>query len=147
MASVPVLSPQMSFDEAARAVLSYLREALPLAFWSVTRVENGRQTYLHLDADNGYGLAQGDSHPWEDSFCIQMASGAAPAVAPDAQAVPAYAAAGVNATVSIGAYAGAAINESDGTVFGAICGIDPSARTADPAFAASVPGCSCWASC
>ncbi|MCW2622459.1 MAG: hypothetical protein JWL64_2061, partial [Frankiales bacterium] len=104
MAPLPVLSPSMTFDEAARRVLDYVRAELPMAFWSVTRVENGRQSYLYLDADNGYGLVQGASHPWEDSFCIHLAAGKAPAVAPDAQAVPAYAAAGVNADIMIGAY-------------------------------------------
>lgn len=137
--TLPVLSPQMQFDEAARLVLGYLHEHVPLAFWSVTRVENGRQTYLFLDADNGYGLPQGGSHPWEDSFCIHMASGAAPAHAPDAQAVPLYAAAGVNAGATIGAYAGATIREPDGSLFGAICGLDPQVRTDDPAFTAAAP--------
>src|SRR4051812_27776989 len=114
MRPVPVLSPTMSFDEAARLVLDYLRSEVPLAFWSVTRVENDRQTYLYLDDDNGYGLAQGQSHSWEDSFCIHLAAGTAPPVAPDAQAVPAFAAAGVNDAVTIGAYAGAIVNEPDG---------------------------------
>jgi len=139
MLSVPMLSPAMSFDEAALAVLRYLRESLPLAFWSVTRVENDRQTYLYLDSDNGYGLAQGQSHPWQDSFCIHMAAGTGPGVAPDAQAVPVYAAAGVNAAVTIGSYAGAPVREPDGTLFGAICGIDPDIRTEDPAFVAAGP--------
>ncbi len=139
MLSVPMLSPAMSFDDAALDVLSYLREALPLAFWSVTRVENDRQTYLYLDSDNGYGLAQGESHPWQDSFCIHMAAGTGPGVAPDAQAVPVYAAAGVNAAATIGSYAGAPVREPDGTLFGAICGIDPHIRTEDPAFVAAGP--------
>ena len=89
-------APAERFDRAANLVLEYLHEQLPLAFWAVTRVENGRQTYLYLDADNGYGLRQGGSHPWEDSFCIHMAAGRAPTVAPDAQSVPEYARGGVN---------------------------------------------------
>lgn len=137
--TLPVLSPQMAFDEAARLVLGYLAEHVPLAFWSVTRVENGRQTYLFLDEHNGYGLPQGGSHPWEDSFCIHMAAGTAPAHAPDAQSVPTYAAAAVNQGVAIGAYAGAAIHEPDGSLFGAICGLDPQVRTDDPAFTAAAP--------
>ena len=139
MSSVPVLLPTMEFDEAAELVLTYLRENVPLAFWSVTRVENGRQTYLYLDSENGYGLQPGGSHPWEDSFCIHMASGAAPTVAPDAQAIPLYAAAGVNRAVAIGSYAGAPVTEPDGAVFGAICGIDPQVRTDDPALLAAAP--------
>jgi diguanylate cyclase (GGDEF)-like protein len=137
--ALPVLLPTMTFDEAARLVLGYLRTNVPLAFWSVTRVENGRQTYLYLDEENGYGLPTGGSHPWEDSFCIHMAAGTAPAVAPDAQQVPLYAAAGVNAAVTIGSYAGASVAEPDGTLFGAICGIDPKVRTDDPALLAAGP--------
>jgi diguanylate cyclase (GGDEF)-like protein len=60
-------------------------------------------------------------------------------VAPDAQAVALYAAAGVNETVTINSYAGAVVSEPDGTLFGSICGIDPKVRTDDPAFLAAAP--------
>ncbi|TAL23836.1 MAG: GGDEF domain-containing protein [Frankiales bacterium] len=112
------------FEQASRDVLGYLHAHVPLAFWAVTRVENGRQTYLSVQ-DSAYGLSAGGSHPWDASFCIHMASGAAPHVAPDAQAVPLYAAAGVHRLIDIGAYAGAAIEDADGGLFGAICGLDP----------------------
>ena len=121
--ALPVLTSGMSFDEAAESVLAYLREHVPMGFWSVTRVENGRQSYLYL-GDNVYGLPKGGSHPWEDSYCVHMAAGTAPAVAPRAQEVPVYRDAAVNAAVTIGAYAGAVISEPDGSVFGAICGLD-----------------------
>jgi len=134
----PAITASMGFDDAARAVLTHLREHVPMGFWSVTRVENGRQTYLYLD-DNDYGLTAGGSHPWEDSFCIHMAAGTAPAVAPDAQAVPAYAAARINDAASIGSYAGSVISEPDGTLFGAICGIDPDVRHDDPRLVAAGP--------
>ncbi|GIJ66908.1 ATP-binding protein [Virgisporangium ochraceum] len=129
--------PAERFDHAARLVLDYLHRHMPLAFWAVTRVENGRQTYLYLDADNGYGLHQGGSHPWEDSLCVHMAAGRAPTVALDAQSVPEYARAGVNDLITIGTYAGAVISDTDGSLFGAICGLDPQARTGDPRMAAA----------
>lgn len=53
------MTADMNFDVAAGLVLAYLREEVPSAFWSATRVENGRQTYLYLDPDNGYGLPVG----------------------------------------------------------------------------------------
>ncbi|MCM4078252.1 diguanylate cyclase domain-containing protein [Paractinoplanes hotanensis] len=133
------LPPAAGFEHAAQLVLDYLHEQIPLAFWSVTRVENGRQMYLYLDADNGYGLRQGDSHPWQDSYCIHMAAGEAPTVARDAQTVPAYANAAVNQAVDIGTYAGAPITEPDGSLFGAICGIDPNTHTNDPRMASAEP--------
>lgn len=116
------------FEQASREVLHYLRDHVPLAFWAVTRVENGRQTYLTVE-DSAYGLAAGGHHDWEASFCIHMAARRAPAVAPDAQLVPEYAAAGVNDAIGIGAYAGAVIADSDGGVFGAICGLDPQVQS------------------
>jgi diguanylate cyclase (GGDEF)-like protein len=118
------------FVQASREVLSYLRTHAPMAFWAVTRVENGRQTYLVVD-DEHYGLAAGGFHAWSASFCISMSAGAAPRIAPDAQAVPAYAAAGVNDAVPIGAYAGAVIDDVDGGLFGAICGLDPDVKGSD----------------
>lgn len=136
--NLPNLTAGMTFDQAARSVLEYLREHVPMGFWSVTRVENGRQTYLYLD-DNAYGLTEGGSHPWEASFCIRMASGEATPVAPDAQAVPAYAAAAINEQADIGAYAGSVITEPDGSLFGAICGIDPQARPDDRVLATAAP--------
>ncbi len=136
---LPVLTPGLDFDEAARLVLEHLRERAPMAFWSVTRVENGRQTYLHLDEDNGYGLLRGGSHPWEDSFCVHMAAGRGPSVAPVVADVPAYASAPVAQQVPIGAYAGAVISDTDGSLFGAICGLDPADRAGDPEFLALAP--------
>ncbi|GIF42344.1 diguanylate cyclase domain-containing protein [Actinoplanes xinjiangensis] len=120
------------FQHAAHLALDYLQQQMPLTFWSVTRVENGRQTYLYLDPDNGYGLRQGDSHPWSDSYCIHMAAGHSPTVARDARAVPEYADAAVNQILDIGTYAGAVITEPDGSLFGGICGLDPQTHTGDP---------------
>ncbi|MDI6102700.1 ATP-binding protein [Actinoplanes sp. NEAU-A12] len=125
-------SPAGIFEHTAQMVLNYLHEHIPLTFWSVTRVENGRQTFLYLDNDNGYGLRQGHGLAWEDSFCIHMTAGRAPTVAPDAQSVPLYAGARVNRVLDIGAYAGSPITEPDGSVFGAICGLDPQPHTGDP---------------
>lgn len=138
MTALPVLSADLTFDVASRLVLTYLRDHVPLAVWSVTRVENERQTFLQLD-DNGSGLAVGASYPWEDSFCILMASGAAPAIAPDVGAVPTYAAARAKAGADVGSYAGAVISEPGGALFGSICGFDPQVRTDDPALVNAAP--------
>ncbi len=118
-----VTAESQGFRATAQVVLDYLNVHLPMGFWSITRVENDRQTYLYLD-DNVYGLTAGGSHPWEDSYCVHMVAGTTPRIAPDAAAVPLYAAAAVNQNTQIGAYAGAPIVEPDGTLFGAICGLD-----------------------
>jgi len=135
---IPSFAPSMGFDEAARVVLEHLREHVPMGFWAVTRVENGRQTYLYLD-DNSYGLSSGGSHPWEDGFCIHMAAGTAPTVAPDAQSVPEYAGAAVNAAAQVGAYAGSVITEPDGQLFGALCGFDPDVKADDERLVSAGP--------
>jgi diguanylate cyclase (GGDEF)-like protein len=136
---LPSLTPDMNLEAAARLVIAYLDAHVPLAMWSVTRVENGRQTFLYVEDDNGYAMSPGVTGPWEDSFCIRMLAGLGPAVAPDAQAVPAYAEAPVNQALTIGAYAGAPIYESVGSLFGVICGIDPDNRRLDETLAASGP--------
>lgn len=137
--AIPNASADVSFDKVARLVIAYLRANIPLALWSVTRVENGQQTFLYLDEDNGYGKPRGDSHPWEASFCIRMAAGEGPTVAPDAQAIQAYADAAVNDTAQIGAYAGAVISEPGGELFGAICGLNPTSLLDDKALAQAAP--------
>ena len=120
----PQANSEPTFAQASRDVLAYLREHVPMAFWAVTRVENGRQTYLYVE-DDTYGLRPGGFHEWSESFCIHMTAGSTPRIAPDAQQVPEYAAAGVNDAIDIGAYAGAEILDADGALFGAICGLDP----------------------
>ena len=130
MTGLPELTSGLAFDEACRLILKYLHDHVPLGFWAITRVENGRQTFLSLD-DNAYGLPMGGSHLWEDSYCIHMVAGAAPRIAPDAAAIPAYAKAKINETVLIGAYAGAPIHDADGELFRAICGFDPQRQPAN----------------
>jgi diguanylate cyclase (GGDEF)-like protein len=119
--------PPIGFRAACQVVLDYLNAAMPMTVWSVTRVENDRQTFLYV-ADNDYDLTVGSSHPWQESLCINMVAGTAPRVAPDAQAVPIYAAASEKLAIEIGAYAGAPIAEPDGTLFGVICGLDRTPR-------------------
>jgi diguanylate cyclase (GGDEF)-like protein len=139
LATMPGLSPGMSFDTGTRRVLAYLQAHVPMSLWAVTRLENGRQTFVYLDEPNGYGVPRGDTSPWEDSFCVHMVAGDGPSVAPDAQSVPVYAAAKVNATVQIGAYAGTPIVEPSGSVFGVLCGIDPVAKHQDEALSHVAP--------
>jgi diguanylate cyclase (GGDEF)-like protein len=129
MTSVLGLSPASAFDEASRAVVSYLRSAVPLGFWSVTRYDGERQVYLTLEDDH-YGTHVGDSVPWTDSFCRHAVAGTGPQIAPYAMAVPVYAATEVAARLDIGTYVGIPIRLSDGEVFGTLCGLDPAVREA-----------------
>jgi diguanylate cyclase (GGDEF)-like protein len=122
--ALPSLTPGMSFDDASAAVVGYLKEALPLGFWSVTRCVDDRQVYLAV-RDDTYGNRPGDFAPWSDTLCQYMLSGAAPQIAPDAMAVPVFAAADVASRITIGAYVGVPITLADGQLFGTLCGFDP----------------------
>lgn len=126
----PRIAHGSSFEEASALVVDHLKVAVPLGYWAVTRFDGERQLYLEV-RDDAYGLGPGDSHPWEDSFCIRMLAGEGPSTAPDAMAVPAYAEAGVGRTVPIGAYVGIPLHRSDGTLFGTICGLDPERQRDD----------------
>ena len=118
----------MGFDEASAAVVDYLKSVLPLGFWAVTRYDGVRQLSLEVRGD-AYGLGPGGSHLWTDSMCIDMVTGRAPSIAPDAMAVPDYAAAGIAAQIDIGAYIGIPIVQANGELFGTLCGLDPAAQS------------------
>ncbi|GGI08108.1 GGDEF domain-containing protein [Egicoccus halophilus] len=112
------------FAAAAEAVVHYLADHVPFGLWAVTRYDGERQRYLYV-ADRAYGLQRGGAHAWEDAYCTAMVAGEAPPIAPDAAAVPRYAAAGINRQVKIGAYAGVPLWHADGELFGSLCGVDP----------------------
>lgn len=122
--SAILLPPLLAFDEACRLVVDHLKREIPLAFWAVTRYEDDKQVYACV-RDDAYGKMAGGSHLWSDSLCRYMVTGATPQFAPDAMAVPEYAASGVTKDVSIGAYVGVPIRNADGTLYGTICGLDP----------------------
>jgi diguanylate cyclase len=118
-----LVSTARSFDQACAAVVDFLKDAVPLGYWSVSRYDGERQLYLQV-RDDAYGLAAGDSHDWDGSLCRRMVAGG-PRVAPDAMAVPEYAAAEVTRQIPIGAYVGVPIQSGDGRLFGTLCGLDP----------------------
>ncbi len=122
----------VDFRESSERVLAYLRDNLPMGFWSITRVENGRQTYLVL-GQNAYGLPPGGSHPWASSICVRMVESDGPRIAPVVEDIPAYAVAPVRDAVPIHAYCGSPIVDVDGSIFGVICGISPQAGQAPSA--------------
>lgn len=113
-----------TFEKASAMVIDYLRTAVPLGFWSVTRFDGHRQLYLSV-SDSVYGKDPGDTHAWSDSMCQFMVAGTAPSIAPNVEEVPEYATAGVRDSINIGAYVGLPLTREDGEVFGTLCGLDP----------------------
>lgn len=125
-----LLLPSMSFDEVAAEVVTFLKRAVPLGFWSVSRFDGDNQVWLNV-SDDVYGEVAGGGHPWADSFCRHVVAGRTPSIAPDAMAVPEYAASPVAARLDIGSYIGIPITAGDGELFGTLCGLDPHIRGAD----------------
>jgi diguanylate cyclase len=118
-----------SFEEASRAVLAYLDEHVPLDFWTVSRVVDGRQVYLQV-TENDLGLGVGDGPAWESSFCQAMWDEAAPQVVPDVSAVPVYREREAALDLTVGSYVGIPLVGPDGALFGTVCGIGTRAAPA-----------------
>jgi diguanylate cyclase len=109
-----------NFEAAARATLEFLHRRFGFGLWMVTRTRGADWVVLQ-SVDHGYGVSPGTVFRWADSFCVRMASGEGPRIAPDSDAVPAYAAAPIGSQVPIRAYIGVPLRSADGT----LCGIDP----------------------
>ena len=123
--AVPVqLRPARAFDTASALVIDYLTQLAPLGMWAVTRVVDGRQIMLTVEAP-AYGVTAGAEFPFADSMCRSMVASTAPQIAPDVALVPDYAAAAAIAPITVGAYLGTPIVRGDGSLFGTLCGYDP----------------------
>ncbi|WP_416957031.1 diguanylate cyclase [Nocardioides sp. T5] len=124
----PALATMTSFEDASRLVLDHLQAHVPMGFWTVSRVIDGRQVYLDVTPDNAFGLDVGDGPAWADSLCHAMWVTGAPSVAPDITRVPAYSGNRAARALDVTSYVGIPVYNSDQTLFGTICGIDPEAR-------------------
>lgn len=119
-----------NFESASIRALSFLRKKLGFQLCMVTRTDGNDWTVLHSD-DRGYGVVAGDVFNWDDSFCSEMVKGLGPNIAADASQVPVYASARIGQKIPIGSYIGVPLRTSDGSLFGTLCGIDPSAKPDD----------------
>lgn len=118
------------FASASRACMAFLHDRLGFQLWMVTRTEGDDWIVLSAE-DRGYGIRPGQVFRWSDSFCSRMVRGEGPCMAPDSRQVAAYATAPIARQVSIGAYIGVPLRRADGSLFGTLCAIDPSAQPAD----------------
>lgn len=116
------------FEAAGRAVLSFLHRRLGFDLWMITRTKGDDWIVLQTQ-DHGYGVAAGKVFRWMDSFCSEMVKGNGPHIAPQSDAIPAYANASIGRQVQIKAYAGVPIVMEDGSLFGTLCAIDPSPQS------------------
>ena len=128
LAPPPALATMTSFEDACRLVLEHLQAEVPMGFWTVSRVIDGRQVYLQVTPDNELGLEAGAGPRWEDSLCHSMWATGAPSVAPDVSLVPAYSSHSAARALDVASYVGIPVYNSDHTLFGTICGIDRETR-------------------
>lgn len=128
LAPPPALATTTSFEDACRLVLDHLRTHVPMGFWTVSRVIEGRQVYLEVTPDNDLGLDVGEGPAWEDSLCHSMWVTGAPSVAPDISRVPAYSANSAARALGVASYVGIPVHNSDHTLFGTLCGLDRETR-------------------
>lgn len=103
---------------ASKLVVDHLAAQFPLVSWSVTRCLNDEQLFV-ASSSSLTGMAQ----PWSHGICAAMAEGAGPRSAPDVDAEPAYRDAPVRQRIAIKAFTGVAILETDGSVYGSLCGM------------------------
>jgi diguanylate cyclase (GGDEF)-like protein len=112
------------FAGASREVLSFLHQRIGMDLWMVSRADNEDWVVLTAE-DHGYGVREGDVFRWADTFCSRMVRGDGPRVAPRAVDVPAYAALPITHQLPIGAYVGVPLVDSEGQLFGTLCGLNP----------------------
>jgi diguanylate cyclase (GGDEF)-like protein len=112
------------FDAACALAIEHLTRVAPLGMWAITRVVNGQQLMLTLDAP-AYDIVAGAHFPYADSLCRFMVSGSAPQIAPRVEDIEEYAAAAAIAPITVRAYVGAPIVWAAGELFGTVCGYDP----------------------
>ena len=113
-----------NFEQASKAVLSFLQQRLGLRLWMVTRTDNQEWVVLNIE-DNFYQIQAGAVFKWSDSFCSRMAQGLAPRIAPDVSQHPVYLQAPIAQQIQIGAYVGVPLVDKHGLLFGTLCAIDP----------------------
>lgn len=119
--------PYESLEEGLTALIKCLSLFVPFRLWMVSRV-HGSESNVLVAEDAYREVTPGTLAHWTDSYCSRMVEGQGPCFAPDAQAIPAYAAAPANRTMLIGAYIGQPLVDSEGTLLGALCAVDPQCK-------------------
>jgi hypothetical protein len=118
--------PFSDVEEHARATLTILREQFAFERWMITRLDADRLVVEFVEPAAGE-LTPGTSFPWSHTICARMVEGQGPYVAPSVAAVPAYAAAPLSRQLGVGAYAGAPIYNREGSLWGTVCALHPTA--------------------
>ncbi|HEX7128462.1 MAG TPA: sensor domain-containing diguanylate cyclase [Rhodanobacteraceae bacterium] len=128
--------PFENFDEACRAVLAHLRARTGMALWAFTRTDGNDWLLLSMDGEHP-GFHPGMRLPWLSTLCALMCAGGVPQAAPDVRNERLYRDAPLLRNIPIRAYLGVPLQRADGSLYGTLCGFDPSPR--GPELAAYLP--------
>lgn len=118
-----------SLGDAVRSLLVVLEERLPAGRIIFAELNYNTDEYRVLDAV-GKGvdaLTGGARLPLRDSFCMHMASGAAPAIVGNASKDPVYGQLGLLTSAGIESYVAAPVELADGTCVASVCAMSPKA--------------------
>lgn len=105
-----------------RDVLSVMRAHLGMEVAFVSRVEGGRRTFEHVDADQWFcPIAPGDSDRLEDTYCQRVLDGRIPGLIIDASKEPGVQDIEATWTLPIGSHLSVPVQTPDGDTYGTLC--------------------------
>jgi len=117
--------PYRGFVDATQAILKLLHQRFGLGLWMVTRTQDEDWIVLVAE-DHHYTIVPGTTFHWPDTFCYRMVKGLGPNIAPDINKIKAYSDVPIGRQLPIAAYIGLPLANTDGSLFGTLCAIDPS---------------------
>lgn len=105
-----------------RDVLSVLRGHLGMEVAFVSRVEAGRRTFEHVDADPWFcPIAVGQSEAVESTYCARVLDGRLPGLIIDARKEPGVQDLEATWAMPIGSHLSVPVHTSDGGTYGTLC--------------------------
>ena len=123
---------QSRLDALIAGILQFLVESLSVGLAFLSRVEGETMIVEGVVDRAGMGLHQGDAVPLCDTYCTTMLTNAMSSLAvEDAQNDPSFGPRITTRTLGIGAYAGVPLYRSNGTLYGTLCTLHPSARSVE----------------
>ncbi len=117
-----MFSPYSSFEAAAKEILQYLHHQFGFDLWTVYRLD-GDEAVIVQALDGRHGLQPGKAFKWSDLICKRMLEGLGPNIVPRLNDAPAYRSAPQAMELGLEAYVGYPLCDSDGQVFGTLCGV------------------------
>ncbi len=107
-----------SVERAVEAVRQFL--GMDVAY--VSRIDGTYQHFQAIDGDGkSFGISEGESMPFDQTYCKRVLSGRLPNLIPDVQAEPRAASLEVTEAAGVGSYVSMPLRFSDGTLHGTLC--------------------------